>query len=108
MKFSDGLFLEVAREVAAQDYPDIAFDDRIIDALCMQLIQAPERFDVLVLPNLYGDLVAELGAGSDRRDRRRARAGTSVGPADASSRCSRRRTARRPGSPARTGPTRSG
>ena len=62
MKFSDGLFLEVARAVA-QDFPDIAFDDRIIDALCMQLIQAPERFDVLVMPNMYGDLVAELGAG---------------------------------------------
>jgi len=62
MKFSDGLFLEVARAVAA-DFPDIAFDDRIIDALCMQLIQAPERFDVLVMPNMYGDLVAELGAG---------------------------------------------
>jgi isocitrate dehydrogenase (NAD+) len=62
MKFSDGLFLEVAREVA-EDFPDVAFDDRIIDALSMQLIQAPERFDVLVLPNMYGDLVAELGAG---------------------------------------------
>ena len=62
MKFSDGLFLETARRVA-EDYPGIAFDDRIIDALCMQLIQAPERFDVLVLPNMYGDLVAELGAG---------------------------------------------
>ena len=62
MKFTDGLFLEVARSVA-QDYPDIAFDDRIIDALCMQLIQAPERFDVLVMPNLYGDVAAELGAG---------------------------------------------
>jgi isocitrate dehydrogenase (NAD+) len=62
MKFSDGLFLEVARRVAAE-HPDIAFGDRIIDALCMQLIQAPERFDVLVLPNLYGDVVAELGAG---------------------------------------------
>jgi len=62
MKFSDGLFLEVARAVAA-DFPDIAFDDRIIDALCMQLIQAPERFDVLVMPNMYGDLVAELCAG---------------------------------------------
>jgi isocitrate dehydrogenase (NAD+) len=62
MKFSDGLFLQVARRVATE-FPDIAFDDRIIDALCMQLIQAPERFDVLVLPNMYGDLVAELGAG---------------------------------------------
>ena len=65
MKFSDGLFLDVARRVAAQ-YPDIAFDDRIIDALCMQLVQSPERFDVLVLPNLYGDIVSELGAGPDR------------------------------------------
>jgi isocitrate dehydrogenase (NAD+) len=62
MKFSDGLFLEVARRVAG-DYPSMAFEDRIIDALCMQLIQAPERFDVLVMPNMYGDLVAELGAG---------------------------------------------
>jgi isocitrate dehydrogenase (NAD+) len=62
MKFSDGLFLDEARRVAAQ-YPDIAFDDRIIDALCMQLVQSPERFDVLVLPNLYGDIVSALGAG---------------------------------------------
>jgi isocitrate dehydrogenase (NAD+) len=62
MKFSDGLFLDVARRVA-EDHPGIAFDDRIIDALCMQLIQAPERFDVLVMPNMYGDLVAELCAG---------------------------------------------
>jgi len=62
MKFSDGLFLEVARQVAA-DHPEIAFDDRIIDALCMQLVQAPDRFDVLVMPNMYGDLVSELGAG---------------------------------------------
>jgi isocitrate dehydrogenase (NAD+) len=62
MKFSDGLFLDVARRVAAQ-FPDLAFDDRIIDALCMQLVQSPEHFDVLVLPNLYGDIVSELGAG---------------------------------------------
>jgi len=63
MKFSDGLFLEVARRVAAEEFPDVAFDDRIIDALCMQLIQAPERFDVLVMPNLYGDIVSSLVAG---------------------------------------------
>ncbi len=63
MKFSDGLFLQVARRVAAEEYPQVPFDDRIIDALCMQLIQAPERFDVLVMPNLYGDVVAELAAG---------------------------------------------
>lgn len=62
MKFSDGLFLEEARRVAAR-YPDIVFEDRIIDALCMQLVQSPERFDVLVLPNLYGDIVSALGAG---------------------------------------------
>jgi isocitrate dehydrogenase (NAD+) len=62
MKFSDGLFLEVARRVAA-DRPDVAFDDRIIDALCLQLVQTPDRFDVIVLPNMYGDLVAELCAG---------------------------------------------
>ncbi len=62
MKFSDGLFLEVARRVATE-FPDVAFEDRIIDALCMQLIQAPERFEVLVMPNLYGDVAAELGAG---------------------------------------------
>ena len=56
MKFSDGLFLEVARRVATE-YPDVV-EDRIIDALCMQLIQAPERFEVLVMPNLYGDVAA--------------------------------------------------
>ena len=63
MKFSDGLFLRGRPRRWPRDYPDIAFEDRIIDALCMQLIQAPERFDVLVMPNLYGDVAAELGAG---------------------------------------------
>ncbi|MDP6380969.1 MAG: isocitrate/isopropylmalate family dehydrogenase, partial [Phycisphaerae bacterium] len=53
MKFSDGLWLEVAREVA-HEYPDIEFEDRIVDNMCMQLIQKPELYDVLVLPNLYG------------------------------------------------------
>ena len=62
MKFSDGLFLEVARRVAAE-FPEVVFEDRIIDALCMQLILAPERFEVLVMPNLYGDVAAELCAG---------------------------------------------
>lgn len=61
-KFSDGLFLEVARRVASE-HPGVAFEDRIIDALCMQLVRAPAEFDVIVLPNLYGDIVAELGAG---------------------------------------------
>ncbi len=62
MKFSDGLFLDVAREVAA-DYPDIGFEDRIIDNMCMQLVQKPELYDVLVLPNLYGDIISDLAAG---------------------------------------------
>jgi isocitrate dehydrogenase (NAD+) len=62
MKFSDGLFLNAAREVA-EDYPDIEFEDRIVDNLCMQLVRRPQQFDVLVLPNLYGDLVSDLCAG---------------------------------------------
>jgi isocitrate dehydrogenase (NAD+) len=62
MKFSDGLFLASAREVA-KDYPDIKFNDIIIDTLCMQLVRRPQQFDVLVLPNLYGDIVSELCAG---------------------------------------------
>jgi len=62
MKFSDGLYLRVAREVAEQN-PDIEFDDRIVDNMCMQLVQRPEEYDVLVLPNLYGDVVSDLCAG---------------------------------------------
>ncbi|MGQ9503545.1 MAG: isocitrate/isopropylmalate dehydrogenase family protein [Thermogutta sp.] len=62
MKFTDGLFLEVARQVA-QDYPDIEFEDRIVDNMCMQLVQKPELYDVLVLPNLYGDILSDLAAG---------------------------------------------
>lgn len=62
MKFSDGLFLSVAREVA-KEYPDIEFDDVIIDTLCMRLVRRPEQFDIIVLPNLYGDLISELCAG---------------------------------------------
>lgn len=62
MKFSDGLFLEVAREVAKK-YPDIEFDDRIVDNMSMQLVQMPELYDVLVLPNLYGDILSDLCAG---------------------------------------------
>jgi isocitrate dehydrogenase (NAD+) len=62
MKFTDGLFLEVARRVAA-GHPEVVFEDRIIDALCMQLVQTPERFDVLVLPNFYGDVVSDVAAG---------------------------------------------
>jgi isocitrate dehydrogenase (NAD+) len=62
LKFSDGLFLEVSREVA-KEFPDIEFEDRIVDNMCMQLVQKPELYDVLVLPNLYGDIVSDLGAG---------------------------------------------
>ena len=62
MKFTDGLYLETARKVA-KSYPDIAFDDRIVDNMCMQLVQSPELYDVLVLPNLYGDIVSDLCAG---------------------------------------------
>jgi isocitrate dehydrogenase (NAD+) len=62
MKFSDGLYLQVAREVAAEN-PDIEFDDRIVDNMCMQLVQRPEEYDVLVLPNLYGDVLSDLCAG---------------------------------------------
>ena len=62
LKFTDGLFLEVSREVA-KDYPDIEFEDRIVDNMCMQLVQKPELYDVLVLPNLYGDILSDLCAG---------------------------------------------
>jgi isocitrate dehydrogenase (NAD+) len=62
MKFSDGLFLQVARQVAAEN-ADIDFDDRIVDNMAMQLVQRPEEYDVLVLPNLYGDVVSDLCAG---------------------------------------------
>ena len=62
MKFSDGLFLATARKVA-EAYPDVPFEDRIVDNLCMQLVQRPEEYDVLVLPNLYGDIVSDLCAG---------------------------------------------
>ena len=62
MKCTDGLFLAVAREVAER-YADIEFEDRIVDNMCMQLVQKPELYDVLVLPNLYGDIVSDLCAG---------------------------------------------
>ena len=62
MKFSDGLFLEVARKTA-REVPDVEFEDRIVDNMCMQLVQTPENYDMLVLPNLYGDIVSDLAAG---------------------------------------------
>ncbi len=62
MKFTDGLWLRVARAVAEEN-PDIEFDDRIADNMCMQLVQRPEEYDVMVLPNLYGDIISDLAAG---------------------------------------------
>ncbi|GAI41707.1 unnamed protein product [marine sediment metagenome] len=62
LKFSDGLFLKVSREVAS-DYPDIEFEDRLVDNLCAQLVQQSHPFDILLLPNLYGDIVSDLCAG---------------------------------------------
>jgi isocitrate dehydrogenase (NAD+) len=62
MKFTDGLYLRVAREVAEEN-SDVEFDDRIVDNMCMQLVQRPDEYDVLVLPNLYGDIVSDLAAG---------------------------------------------
>jgi isocitrate dehydrogenase (NAD+) len=62
MKYSDGLFLATAENVS-KEFPDIEFEERIVDNMCMQLTQKPELYDVLVLPNLYGDIVSDLGAG---------------------------------------------
>lgn len=62
MKCTDGLFLDVARQVA-QDYPQVEFEDRIVDNMCMQLVQKPELYDVMVMPNLYGDILSDLCAG---------------------------------------------
>src|SRR5437667_3226326 len=63
MKLSDGLFLDSCRTVAAQFEGRVDFEDRIVDNMCMQLVQKPEQYDVLVLPNLYGDIVSDLAAG---------------------------------------------
>jgi len=62
LKFSDGLFLDTAREVA-REYSDIEFSDMLVDATCMELVRKPQMFDVLVLPNLYGDIISDLCAG---------------------------------------------
>jgi isocitrate dehydrogenase (NAD+) len=62
MKYTDGLFLHVARQVA-EKYPDIEFQEVLVDNMCMQLVQKPEEYDVLVLPNLYGDIISDLCAG---------------------------------------------
>jgi isocitrate dehydrogenase (NAD+) len=63
MKLSDGLFLESVGQVAADYAGRVEFEDRIVDNMCMQLVQKPELYDVLVLPNLYGDIVSDLAAG---------------------------------------------
>ncbi|MEA1904321.1 MAG: isocitrate/isopropylmalate dehydrogenase family protein [Candidatus Hadarchaeota archaeon] len=62
IKFSDGIFLEEARKVA-EEFPQIEFEDRIVDNMCMQLVQKPELYDVIVAPNLYGDIISDLCAG---------------------------------------------
>ena len=62
MKLGDGLFIACAREVAGE-YPEITYDERIVDAACMHLVLRPESFDVLLMPNLYGDIVSDLCAG---------------------------------------------
>ena len=62
MKYTDGLFLEIFRKIAAE-YPDIESEDRIVDNMCMQLVQKPQVYDVMVLPNLYGDIISDLAAG---------------------------------------------
>jgi isocitrate dehydrogenase (NAD+) len=64
MKYTDGLYLDVARKVAEEFRSSgVAFEDRIVDNMCMQLVQKPELYDVLVLPNLYGDIISDLAAG---------------------------------------------
>lgn len=62
MKYSDGIFLEAARKVA-QDFPGIVFEERIVDNMCMQLVQKPNLYDVIVAPNVYGDILSDLCAG---------------------------------------------
>ena len=62
MKMGDGLFIACAKEVA-REYPEIIYDERIVDAACMHLVMRPEMFDVLLMPNLYGDIVSDLCAG---------------------------------------------
>ncbi len=62
MKCTDGMFLSIARDIS-KEYPDIEFEEMIIDAMCMRLVQSPESYDILVLPNLYGDIVSDLCAG---------------------------------------------
>jgi len=62
MKYTDGLFMKVAEEISKK-YPDIPYEHKLVDNMCMQLVQYPEKYDVLVLPNLYGDIISDLAAG---------------------------------------------
>jgi isocitrate dehydrogenase (NAD+) len=62
MKCTDGMFLRIARDIS-KEYKEIEFEDMIVDAMCMKLVQYPENYDVLVLPNLYGDIISDLCAG---------------------------------------------
>lgn len=62
MKYSDGLFMKTVESVS-QKYPDIAYEHKLVDNMCMQLVQYPEKYDLLVLPNLYGDIISDLAAG---------------------------------------------
>ena len=102
MKLSDGLFLESCGQVAVDYAGRVEFEDRIVDNMCMQLVQKPELYDVLVLPNLYGDIVSDLAAGPRRRPGRRAGREHRRPRRPSSSRS----TARRRSTPARTRPTR--
>src|SRR5690606_23658825 len=63
MKLSDGLFLDCARRIHEEEYPNIEYDEIIIDAGCMKLVQNPHKMDVLLMENLYGDLISDLCAG---------------------------------------------
>ncbi len=99
MKLSDGLFLDCCRKVA-REFPEIAYDEVIVDNMCMQLVRNPERYDVMLMENLYGDIISDLCAGLV------AGWGSSRGRTSASgSRCSRPCTAPRRTSPERVWPT---
>ena len=72
MKLTDGLFLRTAEQIHRQEFPEVELETVIIDAGCMKMVQNPERFEVLLMENLYGDVVSDLCAGLGRRSRGRA------------------------------------
>jgi isocitrate dehydrogenase (NAD+) len=101
LKFSQGLFLDVGREIAREYEGRVEFETQIVDAMAMRLVIAPEQFDVIVTTNLFGDILSDLISGSS------AASGSRRGRTSASTRRSSRRcTARRPTSPGRTSPIR--